>query len=216
MSVRRKIVAIATVGLAAYGLYKWWVAPADLSGFSEDSELNLDDVDAVISSKRRGTRGKGRKINYPEPILQCSLVGEAEALLISANRSNEVLRDCQMRLKAVVKLEGCTINGEYHPSVHFGPSKKLISLKGEPEVFEHLPPVISSQRLNDAIIWSINEAKCGEFVQRYRLTRAGTWVSEWMAHTDPMTITGSIRQFRLRLEWKLRSTLGLNLPLPSQ
>ncbi len=216
MSIFEFIGVLATLGLAAFGLRFWWVAPANLANYVIDDELDLDEIEALVHRRNRGTRGNGRRINKLPAIYECSLVGDAEALLVGVGRGAQVGRDCFVRLQALVKLEGCSINGVYHSKDDFSPSKKLVSPRGEPELWEHSGAVVSSQRLNQAIRWSIQQAINGDAVVESRLVQAGNWVNLWMTHSDSTTIKGSWDRLRLRAEWKIRTSLGLELPLPSQ
>ncbi len=215
MHTRTKLAAIATIGLAAYGLYSWWVAPASLSKYVYEPDVCQDEIEELISFRRtrRGTRGKGRKIYRPAPIYECSLEGHAISLLVGARRTGSVYRDVQVRLHALVKLEGCTINEVYHPPSDFLPSKLECPDGGKPQ---HIKPVVSADRLIQAIIWSVQAAKGSDEVLRNRLNLAGTWVDDWLVDSDSTTIRGGLYRARLWAEWKVRTTLGLDLPLPSQ
>jgi len=208
-------VCLTVVGLAAYGIYSWWKAPPTVKQYTFDDELDLDEIEALVRHRKRGTRGKGRKVVKLSPITKCSLVGDAEALLVGVGRGAQVARDCLVRLQAVVKLEGCTINGVYHPKEDFSPTFETI-FDGDNKSVINTDPVISSQRLNQAIRWSIQQATYGDAVLESRLVQAGSWVNLWMVHSDATVITGRCYHFWLRLEWKVRTSLGLNLPLPSQ
>ncbi len=211
----RGIVCLTVVGLAAYGIYSWWKAPPSLKQYTFDDELDLDEIEALVRQRKRGTRGKGKKIVKLPPITECSLVGDAEALLVGVGRGAQVARDCLVRLQAVVKLEGCTINGVYHSKDDFSPTSETI-VEGDNKSTIHCDAVVSSQRLNQAIRWSIQQATYSDAVLESRLVQAGSWVNLWMVHNDANTITGRCHHFWLRLEWKFRTSLGLNLPLPSQ
>ncbi len=203
------IAFLATWSLAALGLYLWWVAPANLSKYCPDESVELDNVDTVISARRRrGTRGKGRVIRYPEPITDCSLEAEAASLLIGVGRSSQIHRDIQSRLLAVAKIEGITIN-----SVVYGPQDLSPTKDSEGNLVAAL---VSSARLLDAIHWSIIAAKNSDCLARHKVSQVATWVEDQMAHRDPHTLTGRMTQLRLKAEWKFRTSLGLDLPLPSQ
>ncbi len=199
-------------GLASYGLYSWWSAPPSVAKYSFDSAIVEDEVEELVRKRRRGTRGKGRKINYPEPITECSLEGVAISLLVGARRTAAVYKDVQVRLQATVRLEGCSINGTYYPAASFSPTK----VKQEDGSTACLEAAVSPLRLSQAIMWSINRAKVSDEMVLNRLSLAGNWVDEWMYDQDATTITGSWTRARLWAEWKVRTSLGLDLPLPSQ
>lgn len=128
------------------------------------------------------------------------------ALLVGAGRSGQVFRDVQSRLLAVAKMDGLTING-----VMYGPR----DLCPTEEDGVALPPLVTSGRLFDCIQWSIRRAKNSDQILRHRLLRVADWVEDWSAHVDPNTILGRVSRAKLRLEWKVRTTLGLDLPVPS-
>lgn len=198
------------VGLATYGLVSWWSAPPSLAKYNFDSSMCEDEIEELIRSRRRGTRGKGRECNYPAPITECSLEGVAISLLVGARRTAAVYRDVQVRLQATVRLEGCSINGVYYPAASFSPTK----VKQEDGSIACLEAVVSPRRLTQAILWSINRAKVSDEMMLNRLTLAGNWVDEWMYDQDATTITGSWTRAKLWIEWKVRASLGLDLPLP--
>ena len=204
------VLILITIGLASYGLVSWWSAPPSLAKYSFDSAMCEDEIEELVRSRRRGTRGKGSKINYPASITECSLEGEAISLLVGARRTASVYRDVQVRLQAIVKLEGCSINGVYYPAASFSPTK----VKQEDGSIAYLEAVISSRRLIQAILWSINQARASDEIVLNRLTLAGNWVDEWMYDQDATTVTGSWTRARLWTEWKVRTSLGLDLPLP--
>jgi hypothetical protein len=208
MTRNRVFIILPVVGLAAYSLYSWWVAPPKLEKYIIDPEVASEEIiDLIHRRTRRGTRGDGRLVKYQAPITECSLESEASSLLLNVGRSTQVYRDVQTRLLATAKLDGITINGEM-----FGP-RDLCNSEVDGVV---LPPVVSHARLLQAVVWSIHQAKTSDLVMTARLQSAAGWVEDQLMHQSPHTITGRVSQWRLRLEWKVRTFLGLNLPLPSQ
>ncbi len=203
---------LVVAGLAAYGFYRWWQTPASVEKYCFDNTVCEDEIEELVRSRRRGTHGRGRKVKRPEPIVESSLEGNAISLLVGARRTAAVYRDVQVRLQATVRLEGCSINGTYYPPSAFSPSKEV---HGE-DAPVMCPAQISPMRLTQVILWSINRAKVSDEIVLQRLHQAGSWVDEWMYDTDATTIRGSWTRCKLWAEWKVRTSLGLDLPLPSQ
>lgn len=206
------VLSLPFLGLASWVVYTWWMAPPKLDRYVFDSNLDYDQIDALVSRRRRGTHGRGRTVKRPEPIFECSLVGDAAALLVGSRRTASVFRDVQIRLQALVKLEGCTINSIYYGPKDFSSTHETFGCGSSLSV----SPVVDSERLLSAILWSIHEAKVSDQVFVNRLTLVSTWVDDWMLDQDASTIRGGLYRARLTLEWRLRLLFGLSLELPTQ